>query len=525
MIGKGPAMNHLLITLALILGLCAPSAAAAAAPPAPSAATAPDNVLRDEVVYHIFLRSYRDSNGDGHGDLRGVQQSLPYLQSLGVTAILLTPLYPSRVYHNYFATDFVGIDPRYGTMDDYRALVVAVHASGMKIYLDMEFQYLAEGHLWWTAAVADRTSPYADYMLWDDRAAGIAEEGPFGLREIAHFGRDTHGVTTVDLKHPKVRAYFDDYLKGWVDPNGDGRFDDGVDGFRLDHMMDDLDDKGLLTNLFRDFWNPAFAKLRALNPDLAFIAEQSDWKYGEDYLARSDVSAVFAFPIHDAIRKFDQAALVEAITTTAAITPAGKAQLLFGENHDVSRIASDPGITPEKLRTAAALTFLLNGTPILYYGQELGMRGAMDAGYPTDENHIPVREAFKWAATDAATGQALWYRRPGERYWDQRYARDHDGVSVDEQDARPDSLLNRYRTLAALRRTHPALVAGSQTVIQGDAKLLIVERRLGDARLMVVSNLTALPVTYTGAGSDGRDLIGGGTATLRPWQTTLFAVR
>lgn len=507
-------MKQLLTALAAVL---VSQPVLAAAPPAPTT-----DVLANEVVYHIFQRSFRDSNGDGHGDLEGVRESLPYLQDLGVTAILMTPLYPSRVYHNYFATDFEGIDPRYGTRKDLQRLIADAHARGMKIYLDMEFQYLAEGHPWWTAALADRNSPYADFMLWDDRANGIAEEGPFGLREIAHFGRDTHGVTTVDLKHPKVRAYFDNYLKGWVDPDGDGRFDDGVDGFRLDHMMDDLDDKGLLTDLFRTFWNPAFAKLRAINPDLAFIAEQSDWKYGEDYLARSDVSAVFAFPIHDAIRKFDKAALVEAITKTAAITPAGKAQLLFAENHDVSRIASDPGITPEKLRTAASLMFLLKGTPILYYGQELGMRGAMDAGYPTDENHIPVREAFKWAAEDAAPGQALWYKRPGERYWDQRYARDHDGVSVAEQSDKPASLLNHYRKLTALRKAHPALMSGAQRVLASPVGVLMVERKAGDETLVIVTNLGPLAITPTIAGQHGPDLITGGSGILRPFQTAVY---
>lgn len=505
-------MKQLLTALAAVL----------VALPAPAAAAPARDVLANEVVYHIFQRSFRDSNGDGHGDLEGVRQSLPYLETLGVTAILMTPLYPSRVYHNYFATDFEGIDPRYGTREDLQRLIADAHARGMKVYLDMEFQYLAEGHPWWTAALADRSSPYADYMLWDDRAAGIAEEGPFGLREIAHFGRDTHGVTTVDLKHPNVRAYFDNYLKGWVDPDGDGKFEDGVDGFRLDHMMDDLDDKGLLTNLFRDFWNPAFARLRALNPDLAFIAEQSDWQYGEDYLARSDVSAVFAFPIHDAIRKFDKAALVEAITKTAAITPAGKAQLLFAENHDVSRIASDPGITPEKLRTAASLMFMLKGTPILYYGQELGMRGAMDAGYPTDENHIPVREAFKWSAEDAAPGQALWYKRPGERYWDQRYARDHDGVSVAEQADKPASLLSHYRKLAMLRKAHPALVSGTQRVLESPAGVLMVERKDGGETLVIVTNLTPFALTPPFAGEHGPDLINGGSGALKPFQTAVY---
>lgn len=491
---------------------------------APQAAEAgQEDAFADEVVYHIFTRSFRDSNGDGHGDLNGVTDSIPYLRSLGVTAVLLTPLYPSRVYHNYFATDFAGIDPEFGTMEDFRRMVAELHRNGIKIYLDMEFQYLAEGHPWWTAALADRNSPFADHILWRDRDAGIAEDGPFNLREINHFGRDTHGVTTVALTAPPVRAYFDRYMLDWVDPNGDGNFDDGVDGFRLDHMMDDLDSRGLLTNLFADFWKPMFERLRAVNPQLTFIAEQADWSdYGGSYLTRADTSAIFAFPIHQSIRRFDRAAITETVLETARITPAGKHQLIFAENHDVSRIASDPLITPEKLRTAAALTFFLRGTPILYYGQELGMRGATDAGYENDENAIPLREAFKWSATDAAPTQALWYRRPGERYWDQRYARDHDGVSVEEQDSRPDSLLNRYRRLAELRRSHVALRSGSQIIRESASALLVIERAGGGSRFVIVANMSAASVTYDGPGSSSPDLIGGGGARLRPWQTALF---
>jgi len=510
--------------LAALLALAATPAMAALKPAAPVDTLSVDT-LSDEVVYHIVPRSFRDSNGDGQGDLNGVVEGLPYLQSLGVSAILLTPLYPSRVYHNYFATDFEGIDPEYGTMADFRRLVAAVHARGMKIYLDMEFQYLAEGHGWWSAAMKDRTSPFADFLLWKDRAKGIAEDGPFGLREINHFGGDTHGVTTVAMKEPKVRAWFDRYMHDWVDPNRDGKFDDGVDGFRLDHMMDDLDDRGLLTNLFTEFWRPMFDALRKTNPRLTFIAEQADWSsYGADYLTRADTSAVFAFPIHQAMRAFDKAKLTAAIAKTAAITPAGKHQFVFAENHDVSRIASDPGITPEKLRTAAALTFFLQGTPILYYGQEIGMRGALDAGYISDEAGIPVREAFKWAAIDAAAGQAIWYRRPGQRFWDQRYARDNDGASVAEQSGRAGSLLERYRQLSQLRRAHFALRSGTQTLIESAPALLAVERSGGGERLVIVANLTAAPATYAGPGADGPDLIGGGGAVLRPWQTALFRI-
>lgn len=520
-------MKSKILAMLAALMCDAPPVYAQVTPAAAPRAAAVDP-LDDALVYHIFQRSFRDSNGDGHGDLNGITTSLPYLQSLGVTTILLTPLYPSRVYHNYFATDFEGIDPAYGTIDDFRRLVAELHKRKMKIFLDMEFQYLAEGHPWWTAALADRKSPYANYMLWQDRARGIAEDGPFQLRSIAHFGRDVHGVTTVALKSPEVRAYVDRYLHDWVDPNHDGRFDDGVDGFRLDHMMDDLDSRGLLTDLFKTFWKPAFDKLRAINPQLAFIGEQSDWdlrkSYGEDYLTRGDTNAVFAFPIQQAMRKFDKAELVDAIETTARLTPAGKHQMMFAENHDVSRIASDPLITPEKLRTAAALTFFLKGTPILYYGQELGMRGAADLGYTTDESAIGFREAFKWAAIDTAPGQAIWYRRPGERYWDQRYARDYDGISVEEEATRPGSLLTRYRHLSALRRAHSALRTGSQTVQASAPGLLVVERRGGGETFLLVANLTKTNVRYDGPGAGQPDLIGGGTGALAPWQTVLLRV-
>lgn len=511
-------------TVAIIgaLALVSAGPAHAGAPPSPERATA---TLADDLVYHIFVRSFRDSNGDGIGDLNGIAAGIPYLRSLGVTAVLLTPLYPSRVYHNYFATDFSGIDPEFGTMDDFRRLVAELHRHGIKIYLDMEFQYLAEGHPWWTAALKDRASPFADFLLWRDRTKGVAEDGPFGLREIPHFGRDRFGVTTVALTAPPVRAWLDRYMLDWVDPNRDGRFDDGVDGFRLDHMMDDLDNRGLLTNLFTGFWKPMFDKLRAVNSRLTFIAEQADWSsFGEDYLKRADTTAVFAFPLHFAIRKFDRAAVADAIAKTEAATPPGKHQLVFAENHDVSRIASDPLITPEKLRTAAALALFLKGTPILYYGQELGMRGATDAGYTTDENAIPFREAFKWSATDATPGQALWYRRPGERYWDQRYARDHDGVSVEEETVRADSLLNRYRRLATLRRAHAALRTGTQTVRDDPQGLLVIERAGSGERFVLVANLSSAPVTYAGAGAGSPDLIAGGGALLRPWQAVLLAV-
>src|SRR3569623_2148032 len=103
--------------------------------------------VKDEIIYHIIQRCFYDSNGDKHGDLKVIIQKLDYLQDLGVTAILLTPLYDSPFYHNYFAIDFKKIDPWYGTMQNYLALVKDLHSRGMKIYMDMETQYVTEDHI------------------------------------------------------------------------------------------------------------------------------------------------------------------------------------------------------------------------------------------------------------------------------------------------------------------------------------------------------------------------------------------
>ena len=225
------------------------------------------------VFYQILVRSFRDTNGDGIGDLDGVRQSLPYLKSLGVTSILLTPIQPSPFYHNYFPSRFGGIDPALGDMARFRRLVRAIHRNGMRIYLDQEFQYVAEGHpCLLKAALAIPSKP--NRLLTS--APGRLEPVFPGLERLPSWDGRRFIVATVDLKQPANRDYFTRLLLSWVH--------EGVDGFRVDHMMDDLDNRGLQTNLFASFWRPIFARLKAANPKLTIIAEQADWRYGEDWL-------------------------------------------------------------------------------------------------------------------------------------------------------------------------------------------------------------------------------------------------
>lgn len=499
--------------------LFAPCAGAAALQTVAPTVAAPPAQLDREVFYQIFTRSMRDSNGDREGDLKGIEQSLPYLQKLGITSVLLTPIYPSDFYHNYFASDFEGVDAEFGTMADYRNLVRAIHGRGMKLYLDQEFQYVAYDHPWFKSALGNPGSPYSDFLIFHGPNNTKPEEGPFGITIAKRFPDAETGITTVNMNSPKVRSWATDYLLRWMDPNGDGDFSDGVDGFRLDHMMDDLDNKHILTNLFDKFWKPVFAQLKARNPRLNLVAEQWDWGDGGDFLRRGGVDAAFAFPLAGAIRSFDKARIVAAIGQLDKAIPPGKRELVFVENHDMPRVASDRGITPQKLRTAATLVIMLKGTPLIYYGQELGMRGVQRPEYKSDEKDIGTREAFEWSAKVEAPGAATWYRGP-KSYWTERASRDNDGVSVAEEDRDPKSLLNHYRELLKLRRSHPALTEGNQRVLESAPNLLAVERIAAGERLLVVANLSDKPATYPAI---GRDLLAETTVErrldLRPFET------
>ena len=446
-----------------------------------------------EVFYHVFVRSFRDSDGDGIGDLRGLQDKLGYLQDLGVTSILLLPINPSPFYHNYFASSFEGVDPAYGDGESFRALVEAVHARGMKIYLDQEIQYVATGHPWLEQSLGQPSSRYSRFILYNGPGNTQPESGVFGLTAVPVYDGKTFNIATINLLDSAVLGYFQDLFVSLVDPNGDGRFQDGVDGFRIDHMMDDLDLKGKLPNLFSRFWVPIFDRARAVNPGVKIIAEQFDWGFGEDYLTRGGTDMVFAFPLRNAILSLDRDSIAGALVQTIGKTPAGKRQLLFIENHDMNRFSSEMEGDARKLRVGAALNILLPGTPLIYYGQEIGMKGRQYKAWRTDANDIPVREAFEW--TRSGDGAANWYKDTGP-WWTDRYARANDGISVEEQEDDASSLLSFYRRLLALRRARPELVSGDALVLDTDQpSVLAVLRSTSEQVSLLLVNLADAAVT------------------------------
>ncbi|NMB71182.1 MAG: DUF3459 domain-containing protein [Bacteroidales bacterium] len=431
-----------------------------------------------EVIYYIFTRSFYDSDGDRQGDLKGIQQKLDYLQDLGVTSILTTPLCFSSYYHNYFPVDLRKIDPEYGTKEDFENLIKEIHKRGMKFYLDMEPQYITDEHIWYK--LSRNAKP-----TWYDSSFFSSTAFP-----LLSYDGQQHRIFMVNLHNPRVSRYIYDVFRSLVDPDGDGFFNDGVDGFRIDHMMDNLDHLGLDTNLFTGFWRPLFLELRKMNPELKIIAEQANWlSLGKEYFENADVDMVFAFRLRFAIVSFDRKQIMVNVDSALANTPQGKQQIVFLENHDLDRIPTIVGSETGKLKVAATLNMFFPGTPMIYYGQELGMRGRK-LHVASDGDIIPCREAFEWYNDYEHPGMAIWYKNTGP-WWDSTFLRKNDKISLEEERNDSSSLWNFYRTLISLRKKFPALSSGSYSSYPCDQdQVFVFKRRKNQEEVLVAVNLS-----------------------------------
>jgi len=466
-----------------------------------------------EIIYHVFQRSFYDSNGDRNGDLNGLTQKLGYLKELGVTTILCTPLYESDFYHNYFAKNYDKIDSKYGTMDDYLAMIKAVHRNGMKFIMDMETQYAQNGNKWFDDSYKNPRSAYSEFIYYSDSLNQHPDQFyvPSGSDLVFFRGWPDikSNIVYLNLNNKKVRDWTKTFYAHWVDPNNDGNFDDGVDGFRIDHMMDNLDNKGTFTNMFVNFWEPVFKYCKAINPKLFVVGEQSNWaEYGEDMIVKSGIDASFGFPIHFAIAgtpsyfigksadstlKNDLNAnnIGKQVEQTLTKIPKGKYFINFLENHDTQRFATAVKDDKRKIECGAILNILLPGIPSIYYGQELGVTGQIgEWGY--DVNHIPVREAFPWTPNPDDSGTAVFYKDSGP-WWDKSYfktgASARLALSVQQKD--PASLWNLYHRLIHFRRANKAIMEGNFIQLPTVSRdILAFSREKNGEKVLVMMNLS-----------------------------------
>ncbi|HWX66858.1 MAG TPA: alpha-amylase family glycosyl hydrolase [Rhodanobacter sp.] len=454
-------------------------------PTAVAHATAPTS---SGVWYEIFVRSWIDSNGDGIGDLNGVTAKLDYLQSLGVSGIWLMPINPSPSYHGYDITDYYGINPQYGTMNDFQRLLDEAHKRHIKVIIDLVINHTSDQHPWFKAA-RDPASSYHDWYNWAGPHTNLQEQdaaGPQAWHAIgtAHYLGDFSGaMPDLDYDTPAVRQEMIKVGQYWLRK--------GVDGFRLDAAQHiyldfkaDLDNPHTLAKNIA-WWSEFRRGMNAVDPAAYIVGEVT--RDSADELAPyfKPLDAVFDFPLATRLidsaknERTDDLGALLARTDAAYRKVAGRSGVdaPFLSNHDQNRVMSQLDGNPQHMRMAAALLLTLPGRPFVYYGEELGMRGRK----PDPD----LREPMRWSrATDA----------PGETTWEASTSHDGPAVSVEAEQADPDSLLHYYTMLIHWRSQLSALRDGAIHEYSVDNPHIVAwELDDTDSHVLVLHNLSGQP--------------------------------
>lgn len=456
--------------------------------PTPTATPAPPSEtpdwFRNAFLYEIYVRSFADSDGDGVGDLNGVTQRLDYLQSLGVQVLWLMPIYPSPSVHGYDVTDFRAVNPDYGTLEDLQRLVQAAHERGMRVILDFVPSHLSREHPFFRDAYANPASPYSDWFVWTNAAHTT----------YAAFG-SSPAMPRFNHYNPAVVDYLVQSARFWLDLDGDGDTTDGVDGFRVDNV----------TFPPPEFLRAFYAAVKGANPNALLLGEA--WVHTPHDLRGffPTFDALFDFPFYELFLR-DPAApedgllagktsptlLKVLLQDEAKAYPADKGVVRFLGNHDTDRLATELAGDPAREQLALALLASWPGPVMLYYGEEIGMPGHK-GGPPYWDAYR--RAPMDWYAAEAGPGQTTWFHPPD------RGNRPHDGISVEEEEADPDSLLNFARQVFGLRAKTPSLAYGGFAVLPftADCKgpFAFLRAAPGEPPVLVVLNFSRQPAALT----------------------------
>jgi alpha-glucosidase len=458
------------------------------------------------VVYQIYPRSFADASGDGIGDLAGVRAHLDHLAWLGVDAVWLSPFQPSPMADfGYDISDYCGVDPLFGTLDDLDALVAEAHDRGIKVVLDWVPNHTSDQHPWFQASRSSRQDPRRDWYVWRD---GGADGGPPNnwIRSWSDQPAWTFDEATgqwylhcflaaqpdLNWANPEVEAAMHDVLRFWLDR--------GVDGFRMDvvHLIgkdpvlpDDPPELAALSHVPLNDRPETHALLRRIRSVLDEYPGDR-MCVGEVYLLDTAAVATYYGDGDELHLSFNFAPLYVPWTATAwrqqieiaqrELEPRGAWPTWVLSNHDVTRHRTRLGGSEARARSAAVLLLGLRGTPFLYAGEELGLE---DAVIPPDRVVDPggrdgCRAPIPWDASEdhGWAGADPWLPWPPEA--------DERNVATQRADA--TSILHLYRRLLAARAASTALRTGSFELLDAPDGV-VAWRRLadGDERLVAVS--------------------------------------
>jgi len=481
---------------------------------------------KDAVFYEVAVRAYKDGNGDGHGDLHGLTEKLEYLQTLGVDCLWLMPIYPSPLRDDgYDIADYYNIAETFGTLDDFKILIREAHARNIRIIMDLVLNHTSEDHPWFQASRSDKNSPYRDYYVWSDTDEKYKDTRIIFLdtepsnwtwdekTKQYYWHRFYASQPDLNFDNPKVQEEMLNIARFWLDM--------GIDGFRADAVPYLFEREG--TNCENLPETHAYLKsLRAFidqnYPGRILLCEANQWP--EDvrpYFGDGDEFQMgFHFPImpriYMALKKGRADDMIEILRRTPPI-PENCQWCTFLRNHDELTLemvteeergwmwkeyAPEPRmklnlgirrrLSPlldndqRKIELANSLLFTLPGSPIIYYGDEIGMGDNLDL---PDRNG--VRTPMQWDASLNAgftTGTPFTELVKGERSYQH--------INVASQMADKDSLFHSISHMVNIRKEHHTFGRGNmEWVITANPALAIYTRKYQHEILLIINNLSA----------------------------------
>jgi len=481
---------------------------------------------RNGIFYQIYPRSFQDSNADGVGDIAGIIRRLPYLQELGVDAVWLSPFFPSPMADfGYDISDYTGVDPLFGTIEDFDALITTAHANGLNVILDLVPNHTSDRHPWFVESRSSRDNPKRDWYIWRDPQPDgsapnnwLSEFGGSGWAYDAstrqyYYHAFLAQQPDLNWRNPAVREAIYDVMRFWLRK--------GVDGFRVDviwHLIKDAEFRDNPPNPHFHEGRPPHERILTQystdQPEVHDVIAQmrrvtdefgSRVLIGEVYLPLHRLVAYYGNDLAGAQMPFNFALLStlwsarsieKIIADYERALPAGAWPNWVLGNHDRPRVASRVG--RNQARVAAMLLLTLRGTPTLYYGDEIGMHQVAIAPQQVRdpfEKNVPgigvgrdgCRTPMQWDASPFAGFSTVTPWLP----LSDNFARENVvDLAADER-----SILNLYKALIGLRKKLPPLQLGEYVPIAAQGDLLLYRRQRDAAAVVIALNLGAEPIS------------------------------
>jgi alpha-glucosidase len=541
---------------------------------APMTETAKD-WWRGAVIYQIYPRSFQDSNNDGVGDLAGIVQRLPYIASLGVDAIWISPFFTSPMKdYGYDVSDYCDVDPMFGQLSDFDAVIETAHRLGIRVMIDLVLSHTSDQHPWFKESRANRANGRAEWYVWaDPKPDGTAPNNWLSIfggsawqwdarREQYYLHNFLTSQPDLNLHTPAVQDALLDVARFWLNR--------GVDGFRLDTINFYFHDRKL-----RD--NPALPPERrnasiapSVNPynhqehlydknqpeNLAFlrrlravmepfgaaaVGEVGDAQRGLEIMGqytRGDdlMQMCYAFEFLSATQPTAER-IVEVLNEVDRVAADGWACWAFS-NHDVVRHASRWHLSHAAQRMFATLIMCLRGSVCLYQGEELGLPEA-DVAFEDLRDPYGIEFWPEFRGRDGCRTPMVWEQSNQNGGFSRGtpwlpVAREHLHLAASTQEDEPGALIHHYRRAIAFRHAHPALMMGSHGQLTAKGTVVSFTRSLDAQTIFCAFNVSDEPAEIETPAGDWQPIgesLGGahvsadGKLHLGPWQPWLALKR